>query len=321
MRLSTFVHRSFVAFLVLLAAGTTLAQELRWKFKPSESLNYVLERNTEGKLTLSGAEIAFTMGMVFDTTWKASSVAADGTANVDLTVDRIQVSMQSPLFGNMAYDSKSGEEPKSPLWQQMKGVMAGMLGNAFKAKISPLGQVTDIELPEALAKSLAAQEIGENRRQGFGIGGNPFGEKGIKELIAKSVLVLPEKQGEWSQSFDNVMPGLGTQTAETTFTAAGSEKKDGQELAKITAVTELSFEPEENPRAELEIMSQEASSTYFFDRAAGHLVSSSGTQQMGIEVSGPQEVSQQIKETTSMRLGKSPDKPAAPPAKPAEKAK
>jgi hypothetical protein len=40
-------------------------------------------------------------------------------------------------------------------------------------------------------------------------------------------------------------------------------------------------------------------------------VSADGTQQMGMEVSGPQEASQEIKETMKMRLGKSPDKPAA----------
>jgi hypothetical protein len=160
---------------------------------------------------------------------------------------------------------------------------------------------------------LAAQEIGENRRQGFGIGGNPFGEKGIKELIAKSVLILPEsKDADWTQSFENALPGLGKQTAETKFSAAGTETKDGHELAKITSVTELVFEPEENPKAELEIMSQEAAATYYFDPVAGHLVSAQGKQQIGMEISGPQEATQEITETMKMTLGKSPDKPPAP---------
>jgi hypothetical protein len=173
-----------------------------------------------------------------------------------------------------------------------------------------------------MTKAIAEQEIGENRRQGFGFGGNPFGEKGIKELIAKSVLLLPEAKGEdWTQSFENAMPGLGTQTAETTFTVAGAEEKDGKKLAKITSATELMFEPEENPKAELEIMSQEAKATYLFDPEAGHLVSAEGTQQLGMEVSGPQEASQEITETMKMHLGKSPDKPAEKKAAEAKPAK
>lgn len=312
MRFQAIVRLPLLATLVALVVAAARAEDLRWKFTPDQTLNYVLDRGVEGKLVLSGSDIVFKMGMTFDTTWKVASVSDDGTADVELTADRIQVNMSSPLFGKMAYDSKAGEEPAGPVWQQMKPVMNGMLGEAFKLKISPLGKVSDVVLPEKLKKSLAAQEIGENRRQGFGIGGNPFGEEGIKELIAKSILILPESaDGEWTQSFENAIPGLGTQSSETSFSAAGMETKDGRQLAKITSETELFFEPEENPRAELEIMAQEAKSTYYFDPAAGHLVSADGVQQVEMEISGPQEISQEIKETTSMRLGKSPDKPAA----------
>jgi hypothetical protein len=193
--------------------------------------------------------------------------------------------------------------------------MTAMLGETFKAKISPLGAVSDIELPKKLTDALAKQEIGENRRQGFGIGQSGFDEKGIKELLVRSVLPLPESAGEsWTQSFENKVPMLGTQIAETTFSVAGSETVDGKELAKIDAKTELIFEPEENPRADLEIMEQESSATFYFDPAAGHMVKAAGTQKAQMEVSGPQELTQQITETMSMRLGKSPDKPAQPDA-------
>jgi Family of unknown function (DUF6263) len=304
----------FAAALALVLVSTLRAEELRWKFKQGEALQYVLQRSVEGKLTLSGAEIVFKLNMIFDTTWKPESVADDGVADVGLSVDRIQISMNSPLFGRMDYDSAGAKEPEGPVWAQMKPVMTGMLGQTFKAKISPLGSVTDITLPEKLAKALAAQKIGENRRQGFGIGGGGFDEKGIKELLVKSVLPLPETSGKdvtWTQSFDTKIPMIGTQTAETTFSVAGMEKQDGKLLAKISAVTELFFEPIENPRADLEIMSQEAGATYYFDPEAGHMVKADGVQQANMEVSGPQELTQDLKETMSMRLGKSPEKPAA----------
>ena len=43
--------------------------------------------------------------MIFDTTWKVKSVAADGTATLEQTVDRIQMKMDSP-FASLDYDSK-----------------------------------------------------------------------------------------------------------------------------------------------------------------------------------------------------------------------
>ena len=122
----------------------------------------------------------------------------------------------------------------------------------------------------------------------------------------------------WTQAFENVLPMLGTEFAETTFSLGGEESVDGKKLTKIDAKTELLFEPEENPRMEMEILEQEGSATAYFDNEAGHLVKSEGKQKAVKEISGQQEVSQDITETFKMYLGKSPaaekkaeEKPAA----------
>jgi hypothetical protein len=186
---------SFVLLALALtqATGAWAAAPIRWKFKEGQSLNYVLERGAEGKMKLSGAEVTFKMGMAFDTTWQVKSVAADGTAMVEQTVDRIQINMSSPLAGTMAYDSKNTEKPAAgPVWAMLEPVVTGMLGQTFKVMITPLGAVTDIELPAKLSESFAKQKVGQNRQAGLGIGGNAFSEKGIKELITRSVVPLPE---------------------------------------------------------------------------------------------------------------------------------
>jgi hypothetical protein len=312
----------FAAALLFVTFAQAQADELRWKFKAGETLEYVLARGVEGKINLSGSEIVFNLQMIFDTTWKPTSVAEDGAADVELTVDRIQISMDSPLFGRMAYDSKNPKEPEGPIWAQMKPTMTSMLGEAFKAKITPLGEVKDIALPEKLAAALKKQEIGENRRAGFGIGGNSFNEKGIKEMLTRSVLPLPETTGDdvtWTQSFENEIPMMGTQISETTFSVSGAEQKDGQELTKITAETEILFEPSEEPRADLEITDQAAAATYFFDAAAGRMTEASGMQELTMEITGPQEITQDVKETMSMTSGKSPADKSVTDAKPAEK--
>lgn len=309
MRTTSLFRALLAAVLLFVALGHTHADELRWKFKVGESLEYVLSRGVEGKINLSGSEIAFNLQLVFDTTWKPTAVAEDGTADVELVVDRIQVVMDSPLFGRMAYDSTNPKEPEGPIWAQMKPTMTSMLGEAFKAKFTPLGEVQDIALPEKLAEALKKQEIGENRRAGFGIGGNSFNEKGIKEMLSRSVLPLPETTGDdvtWTQSFENAIPMMGTQIAETTFSVAGTESKDGKELTKITAETEILFEPAEDPRADLEITDQAATATYYFDAAAGRMTEASGSQALTMEITGPQEIKQDIKETMTMTSGKSP---------------
>ncbi len=308
--------RCLVVVAAVAACSVSVAAEssLKWKFKPGQTLNYVIERGVEGKVSLSGAEFEFQMDMTFDTTWNVKSVAADGTGSVEQTVDRVQINMSSPLAGSMKYDSKSGEKPEAgPVWAMLQPMVEGLLGQNIKTKISPQGKVTDIEFPEKMVEAFKKQQVGQNRQAGMGIGGNAFSERGVKELISKSVLPLPEVPGKdvsWAQAFENPIPGIGTQTAETKFTVSGDEVVDGKKLVKIAGVTELTFEPAENPRAELEITEQEATSTFYFDAEAGVLVKSSGTQVAAMELTGPQEVTQQIKEKSSMRQGKSPDKPA-----------
>lgn len=313
-----------VAVAAVVASATAVAADapVRWKFKPGETLNYVLERGADGKMKLSGSELGIKMGMVFDTTWKVATVESDGTGNIEQTIDRIQINMESPLAGTVKYDSaNAAAKPAGPIWAMMGPVVEGMLGQTFKVKISPRGEVSDIQLPQKLLDGFEAQKVSQNRQQGMG---NTFNEKGIKELIAKAVLPLPEKAEKdttWTQTFTNAMPFVGTETAETTFSFAGNETLDGKPVAKIAAKTELIFEPAENPRAELEITEQEASATFYFDAAAGHLVKSKGTQKSIKEISGGQEVTQDFTETTSMYLGKSPAKAAEAAKEPAKAAK
>ncbi len=269
-------------------------------------------------MKLSGSDLAIKFGMAFDTTWKCTDVAADGTATLDQTVDRIQVSMSSPLAGNLDFDTaKTDKAPGGPMGAMLGPMVDGMLGQTIKVKISPRGEVSDIELPEKLKAAFAKQQGSANRQMGMG---NAFNEKGIKEIITKSVLPLPEKAGpdeSWTQTFVNEIPFVGTETSEVTYSLAGSETADGKELVKIAGKTETLFEPAENPRAELEIVEQSSDATFLFDAQAGHLIKSEGTQKSIKEISGGQELTQDMTETVKMYLGKSPapEKEAAKDAK------
>jgi hypothetical protein len=290
---------------------------LRWKFKDGETLDYILERAVDGKIIISGADIEFKLKMIFDTSWKVKSVAADGTANIEQTLERMQISMDSPLGGSLEYDTQNPTQPDSPAWSMMvEPMVSGLMGQTLKWKVSPLGKVSDIEMPEKLAAVFAKQKEGSNRQQGFGLGGNMFSDQGLREFIEKSVQPLPEKTPAkdvtWKQTFETPIPRIGTQTSETTFSFAGDEKLDGKTVQKITAGTELTFEPADDAAADLEITSQSATGTIYFDAAAGRAIKSAGTQASTMELSGARELTQEIKETTSMKMGKSPaGKPAA----------
>jgi hypothetical protein len=311
--------RTLLIVALALVATTARAEgPLRWKFKEGDALNYVLNRVAEGKLDLQGSEIVFKMSMTFDVTWKVKSASADGAADVDQTVDRVQIYMSSPLGGDLVYDSQNPGKIGGPVWAQMSPMIEAMVGQTFPLTISPLGRVSDVKIPDKLAEVFKKQSANPNRQAGFGIGGG-FSERGIKELIEKSVLPLPEGQGNevtWTQHFEEPLPQMGTKMTDVTFSFAGPEKLDGKDAMKVTALSEMTFEAADAPLADVEITEQEGTATFYFDPAAGRMLKADGVQTFIMEVTGAREITQTMKETMSMRAGKSPA--AAPPEKDAK---
>ncbi len=320
------------AFVMRVLVGTTIAagvfssaaawaEGLRWKFKSGEELHYVTDRKIVQKVDFSGSPIEIKAGMTFDITWKIKDVGADGTANMQQTIDRLQFSMESPLGGPMQFDSKKPGGAEGPMWQQLEPLVTALLGQPFSMKVAPNGKVTDIQLPEKLAAQFDAQkkpQAGPGGRRGGGLpgmGGGMFNENSIKELIQRSIQLLPEGstsgEGSWTQNFENAMMGAGVMKTEVKYAPGGKDQADGHQVEKIVAKTELTFEPAEKSPVELEIAEQEGESTTYFDADAGRTLKVEGKQKMILEISAPnRDMRQEVEEVVTMKQGKSPDPPA-----------
>lgn len=349
---------AFVTAMLLTAAATLLAADearaektIRWKFKDGQVLNYVLVRNTDGALQVQGNALQLGMGMTFDTTWKVHKVAADGTADVGMTVDRIQIAAKLPVpgaSGEIKVDTKRPESVQNPFLQGMSGLVDALLGQEFALKVTPLGEVTQIEFPEKLQQMFAggqrnqggaepkadeakkdekkaeAPRRGGGRRGGGGIPGmNAFTEDGVKQIIKQMIVPVPEAalsdEVTWTQTFETVEAGAGVQTSETKYSYGGSATEEGRPVEKLTTTTELFFEPAEDAQADVELGEQEGSGTVYFDAEAGHVLKVEGTQKYIKEMSTPRgDVVQDITEKYTMTLGKSPE-PEAKPAKKSDK--
>lgn len=299
---------------------------LRWKFKEGDSMSYVMQRATEAKIDLSGSQIEFNSAMTFDTTWKVKSVDKDGVAELEQTLDRIQLKADSPLGGGLDYDSKVPGSGQGQVWEMMGPMFEAMIGATFSMKVSPMGKVTDIKLPERITEQLA-KAAGGGRRGGGplgGMGGMGMSEASIKEMLERSFVLLPEKPVapdlSWTQSFSNVMKGAGVQKTEITYKTTEAETTEGHKIQKISAKTELTFEPEENPMTDIEIDDQEGDATIAFDVDAGRTVKVDGKQKQTMVISAPnREISVEQSEKTTVRQGKSPEPKAGEAKKDDEK--
>src|SRR3954447_22499401 len=83
---------------VCLSAGAApaLAQAptpLRWKFRVGETLRYELRQKNEINVKSGGQETINQSDLTIGMTWKVRSAAARGPAEVELTVDRVAVTI------------------------------------------------------------------------------------------------------------------------------------------------------------------------------------------------------------------------------------
>jgi Family of unknown function (DUF6263) len=318
-------HRwsSLVAALATLALFcTTTARAdntLRWKFKAGETLNYVMDRQTDMKIDLSGSLIEIKSGMTFDTTWKVKSVADDGTAELEQTVDRIQMKMDSPLGGGLDYDSKKPGSGQGQAWEMIGPTIEAIVGQTFTLKATATGQVSDIKLPEKLAEHLGKQADGAGggggrRRGGGGMGGMMGGlnESSIREMITRSIVPLPEKpvspDVNWTQNFEEKMMGAGVKKTEVTYSTSEKMSSDGHEIQKIAAKSDITFEPAEESQVDIEIEEQEGDMAIYFDVKAGRTLKAEGNQKQVIAITAPnREITQEVEEKVTVRQGKSDD--------------
>lgn len=277
-----------LAALLLVAAEARAAKELRWKFKEGDKLPYAMSQTATILIDANGIEIDVKIKQIMDVVWTVKSVASDGTAEISQKVERVQLLMNTPFTGEVSYDSKQPDKvPPPELWDRMGKPIEAMLDGEFTLKISPTGKVSDVTLPEALTEAL-----GEQRGGGGGqmmMGGGMFTESTIRQTIEQAVTPLPEEPaGEgvtWSRELENKMGPIGTQKIAVTYSYAGQENKDGKDLEKIDAKTEISFEAAEGGDADvaMEITEQEGKGSVLFDAAAGRAISAKTEQDLVLE--------------------------------------
>lgn len=302
-----------VVVVVASAAAARAEQALAWKFKVGDKAQYVLVQESNILIDANGVEFDVEMNQTLDLTWTVKSVADDGTAELVQTVDRVIMKMATPFTGEFSYDSASGQDGEGQVWEMMGPLIKGMVGAEFTMKVTPAGEVTDIELPQGLGRALRGGGRG-GRGGGFSamMMGGGFSEESIKEIIQRSFVLLPSGAAadgaQWSQTFVANMGPLGKQTTAIQYTLEGCDEATG--LVRIGSTTELSMEAPENADFDIvmELTEQDGKGFVLFDAEAGRAVESRHEQSLVIEGEFQgNEIIQERESRTTVKLGTSAD--------------
>ncbi|HVA46926.1 MAG TPA: DUF6263 family protein [Pirellulales bacterium] len=281
------------------AAAADEAVKLSWKFKKGEKLHYVVEQSTTTEGRFGGQAIKNDMKQTLDLAWTVNDVADDGTAHLTQTIRRVRLKMSQPGDPGVEYDSSSKEAPQG-FAAQMAGVYKVLVDKPIKVKMSPLGTVSDVTLPEGLADEM-------KRSAGPGPAAAMFNEDVVKQMVGGPVFVLADhavKKGEtWKHQAAMSNPQIGKSTIEFTFTYLGTEKQDGKEFDKIGMSMKMSITPAGAGAPTVEIKSQQSEGDIDFDRAAGRLEKIRTKSKMAMAITaGGTKLDQAITSDNSMRL-------------------
>ncbi len=295
------------------AAHVRAEQSLQWKFKAGDKINYVLEQGGDINVNASGVEFDVMLNQTMDTTWNVASVAADGTADIGLTVDRLQLMMNTPFTGEFKYDSKDGKEGEGQVWQMIGPYVKNIIGEQISLKMKPTGEVLEVKLPDKLVEALSSGRGGGGGGARSMMMGGGFGAETVKELIGQAIVRLPAEavadNATWQANYETKMGPIGTQKSTFNYSYQGMQKKAAKELAKIGLSTELTFEPAQNEELdmEMEMTEQSGSGSVLFDPEAGRTVESTAKQKVVMEGDFMgNEFVQSRDMTVALRMGTSP---------------
>lgn len=270
------IGRRLVLLAIVLPGGWSVTgraadEALRWRFSAGESLqvSFLQTANTETVGAGVPTSISIVMGM--DMTWRVEEVAADGSATMSQSFDRLTMSMKTGDVASVDYDSAA--VPTSAPAKEIADAVAPLIGPKFQLTMSDRGEIQDVKLSDA------AQQAAANTREGLK---SFFSADGISRVLRQSVIVFPEKPlavGDQWEARSRVESPLGMLEQISVYTYQGAVDRDGRMFERFTVESTLQVDGDAT-RAKTKIKSQSQTGELLFDRDAGRLASSQVVQKL-----------------------------------------
>ena len=283
---------------LLIASAATAAEPLRWKLTAGERLNYNVTQDMTMNMNAGPAgQMVTTMQQTFEMTWNVQQVGDDGAAVIEQSVDRVQMSMKSPMGQSFDYDS-TAEGPAEGMAAMVAPMYDAMTNGTFQFKMTPRGEISDVkvspEVLEAIKNSPGAAAMGEMATA-----------DGIQKMLTQDPIVLPEEspaEGEsWSNSATMNNPMTGKQTVETSYKFEGNEEVDGVKMAVFRPAIKMGFEG--NETMQLKVTEQTSDGEVLFNQDAGRLDSTTLQQMTKIDMTiAGQTMQQQIDRSVEVQV-------------------
>ncbi len=294
-RSSLAIQGTTLVLLALASASTVQAQtDLKWVFKPGETLRYEFSQNTTSKFVVQGQEISNINDLKIVMTWKVDSVAPDGTASIAQTIDHVRAEIQVGP-GKIIYDSKE-EKVEGQGAESLSELYGNVIGEPYSLKISAKGKILEATVPQKVSDALKGSPF-----QVMADGGSVLSPEGVKNMLAQVIPALPEKpvnpNDTWESQLD-LPAGQLQMSLATKYNLAGAE--GGK--ATIHSTIDSKIQPRQGAPLKLEVKSQSGKGDFHFSTADGRLNDSTVNQKFELVLNpADRKIEQSIDLTARMK--------------------
>lgn len=287
---------TLVAILFVTANSVAFAQqqELKWKFRAGEKLNYLVQQDMRMSMDYNGREIASTMKQTIDTSWQIRRVNAQGNAELTQRINRIKIEMKGGPLGAIEYDTSSKEAPRDELKP-----MATVFGELIKAEIqtvmSPTGKILQTTVPPKLLETL---------KNSPGVGAAGFDEASLKQMFNQSGVIMPQVPvavgSKWT-STNEVKTPAGRMVFNSMLEFRGMQDYRNRKYARVDLKPTVRMVPDPKSPVQVTVKSAEGKGAVLFDHQVGRIERTKLTSKMVMTVTQNGEaIDQTIDQTVSM---------------------
>ncbi len=252
----------------------SFAEELRWKLKPEQELQYHLQQETQTRVRVSGRDLKSSIQQTIDQSWHVKAADADGVATIGIAFDRVVVKYDTPA-GVMQIDT-SAKEPGIGDVGGAEAALKALVGPEFVVEMAATGEVRGVIVPDKVKEELEARKLPDPLQ-------TSFTEEGVKSMITQASVRLPDGPIEVGEGWTDEKDNLGLRL-KLGYKLLGIESKDDQKLDKIEIVGEVVLDRQPVANVTLKVVAQEMKGAIYFDRVEGRLASMELQEKLAFDV-------------------------------------
>lgn len=240
-----------VAGALAAAAQTALAGDavmIKRQFNPGEKVYIQQDFHINQVIEMGAQKMDMKMRQLFGV-WETVKKSDGGTTDVELQFDRAMQSIDSPMLGNMIFDTDDPDNEENV--KTLGDILQNVVGGTLAMNVGRDGKLVAFSgmdpIREKISSKATANMFWQQMQHEF------TDDAASKRWGEGPLLAYPNKEvkvgDEWDSRLTNKSPQIGTLLYETTYRLKEITKRQGRKVAVISTDQTITRQPDDDEDA------------------------------------------------------------------------